>query len=149
MIFFSLFRLAKQINEKKMNNKLAERSGNRLLVIAGASLSLYRLSVSRRYNSEDLPAITNDFLFHLLFGIFCFVLFAFSCQLANKQKPKTKAKKKVEEERELKEREKDNERSSCKVERLAMKRFPCLLFHRLEASTAGLLSLSVYFLIAH
>ena len=41
-------------------------AGNRLLVIAGASLSLYRLSVSRRYNSEDLPAITNDFLFHFL-----------------------------------------------------------------------------------
>jgi len=45
-----------------------------LLVIAGASLSLYRLyrlkeKGRRRYNSEDLPAITNDFLFHLLFSL--------------------------------------------------------------------------------
>ena len=49
-------------------------AGHRLLVIAGASLSLYRLyrlkeKGRRRYNSEDLPAITNDFLFHLLFSL--------------------------------------------------------------------------------
>ena len=72
----TLFAYYYSANERKLSagiiaNRMCvpsvnSEAGNRLLVIAGASLSLYRLSVSRRYNSEDLPAITNDFLFHLL-----------------------------------------------------------------------------------